>query len=105
MSPIKSNSFEERLKSWLAPILMVIVGWYTSTTINEIKADVKILLQHDISNTERTKYLEIELKTLREQKSKVTSYNTEATLQLFKYEAEKTKMLVYDTAKHIHLYI
>lgn len=105
MSPIKSNSFEERLKSWLAPILMVIVGWYTSTTINEIKADVKILLQHDISNTERTKYLEIELKTLREQKTKVTSYNTIPPIKLFRYDGDKTKMLVYDTSKHTYLYI
>ena len=44
MASIYDNSFVTKIKIWLFPSLVMVLGWFLVTSITEMKSDIKLLL-------------------------------------------------------------
>lgn len=52
------KSVQDYIREFLSPILITIVGYYTISTLNEIKSDIKTLLETKAVHTEQLRALE-----------------------------------------------
>lgn len=59
-----ANSFDVRIKAWLTPGLIAIFGTVSWNLINEIRSDVKLLLNNDAQTRVRVESLERRVTTL-----------------------------------------
>ena len=46
------------IREFISPILIAIIGYYSMTTLNEIRSDVKTLLETSAKHTEQIRSLE-----------------------------------------------
>lgn len=58
------RTFKDSFYTLIGPLLLAIVGWYASSTLQEIKQDVKLLLEDRATMKEQIIQLERRIKAL-----------------------------------------
>ena len=86
---------------YIIGVVLTCFGWFISTTLTEIKADIKILLEDKAAKTEQIRSLE------RATFGKVTesednAYNDEQKRHFFNMIFDKTKTLQYKNQEFIY---
>lgn len=92
------KTVEDRIKLYLAPLLVVIFGGFFNANLMEMKSDIKILLSHDNAQIEQIKSMDKQIEDLKSQIKELQ--NSVHTLELARlktigyYEMTKPKVLV-----------